>query len=89
MNIHDTYVEKGYAHIQKMAEQFGICVDDWDKMRIESPKIMARITDIEDTNTKNISEKQTKDLVRSWVKNYQIAFERRAKFKHQEMEKAS
>ena len=78
-------VDDAYRQVEDLYVHYKIMGDDWHLIRKESPRIMARIEEIEDTLTGWTPIEEVYSLVGAWVKNYESAFRRRSSFKQQQL----
>lgn len=71
-------VDKAYAEAAALYKMHGITAEDWPIIRQESPRILARIAEIEDAVTGTTPVEEVYNLLTAWVKNHESMFVRRA-----------
>lgn len=70
-------VTHAYDQVEKLYSYYQIQPMDWRIFPVESPRIMARIEEIESYLHPSMTPHQVADLLERWVKNWEVAFKRR------------
>lgn len=70
-------VDKAYLKVEKLFEYYGMTTDDFDIFHKESPNLMTRISELEDTIGPPMSVGEIKKNLECWIKNWDAAFRRR------------
>jgi hypothetical protein len=73
----EAMVDFCYDKVEKLYLFYKIKPDDWEYLEKESPKIMQRIREIEQTVTGTMPKETVQDYLTKWVRNWDLAFRRR------------
>lgn len=75
-------IDQAFLKVELLFSSYGLISEDWQKMRDESPSIMATIDKIEFEEIKgDTSKDDLAVLLYRWISNYELAIKRRSEAK--------
>ena len=70
-------VDKAYLKIERLFEYYGMQTSDFKFFMEESPNLMKRINELEETIGPPMSDSEVIKNLESWIKNWDAVFRRR------------
>lgn len=69
-------IDRAYVRIQALYDFYEMTASDFEKFKVESPRLLETIEKIEDVNI--LSYEEMKIVCHKWIENYHLLFKRRA-----------